>query len=247
LAHHLSNGLYFQSGYTYSKSMDDVSTASVAFDTRFNNQNNARDSRGLSDFDRRHRFVASWVYQLPFFASASGLTKGALGGWEASGVLTLQSGTPFTVVDPAGGSAYALSSPNLATATFGSGFSCGNALSSGSITSRLANWVKPNAYQTNAFAPLSTGGNSDATVYGNSPRNCIIGPPQKNVDFTLGKAFKLGEGQNLRFRADFFNLFNHPSFASPSAAVVSAAGGSAPITSVVGTPRLIQFSLKYSF
>jgi hypothetical protein len=63
----------------------------------------------------------------------------------------------------------------------------------------------------------------------------------------LGKAFKLGEGQNLRFRADFFNLFNHPSFASPSAAVVSAAGGSAPITSVVGTPRLIQFSLKYSF
>jgi hypothetical protein len=247
LAHHFSKGLYFQSGYTYSKSIDDVSTASVAFDTRFNNQNNARDSRGLSDFDRRHRFVASWVYQLPFFATASGLTKGALGGWEASGVLTLQSGTPFTVVDPAGGSAYALSSPNLATATFGSGFSCGNALSSGSITSRLANWVNPSAYQTDAFAALSTGGNSDATVYGNSPRNCIIGPPQKNVDFTLGKAFKLGEGQNLRFRADFFNLFNHPSFASPSAAVVSAAGGSAPITSVVGTPRLIQFSLKYSF
>ena len=247
LAHHFSKGLYFQSGYTWSKSIDDVSTASVAFDTRFNDQNNARDSRGLSDFDRRHRFVTSWVYQLPFFASANGLTKSALGGWEASGVLTLQSGTPFTIVDPAGGSAYSLSSPNLATATFAPGFGCGNAPSSGSITSRLTNWVNPAAYQTDAFAPLSTGGTSDATVYGDSPRNCIIGPPQKNVDLTLGKTFKLGEQQNLRFRADFFNLFNHPSFANPSAAVVSAAGGSAPITAVVGTPRLIQFSLKYSF
>ena len=59
--------------------------------------------------------------------------------------------------------------------------------------------------------------------------------------------FKITEGQSLRFRTDFFNLFNHPSFANPSAAVVGPAGGSAPITSVIGTPRLIQFSLKYSF
>src|SRR5260370_38369621 len=117
--------------------MVDVPPASVAFDTRFNDQNNARASRGLSDFDRRHRFVASWVYQLPFFATASGLTKGALGGWEASGVLTLQSGTPFTVVDPAGGSAYALRSPNLATATARSACSCRNAPGSAGLTSRL--------------------------------------------------------------------------------------------------------------
>jgi hypothetical protein len=251
VAHHFSKGLYFQSAYTYSKSIDDVSTASVAFDTRFNDQNDARDSRGLSDFDRRHRFVTSGVYQLPFFANANGLTKGAVGGWEASGVLILQSGTPFTIIDPAGGSAYALSSPNLATATFTPGATCANAPSSGSVTSRLGNWVKPTAYTPDATLPIySTTGvasQGDATVYGDSPRNCIIGPPQKNVDLTLGKTFKLGERQNLRFRTDFFNLFNHPSFANPSAPVVSAAGASAPITSVVGTPRLIQFSLKYSF
>jgi hypothetical protein len=247
LAHHFARGLYFQGAYTYSKSIDDVSTASVAFDTRFNDQNNARDSRGPSDFDRRQRFIASSVYQLPFFTSASGLTKGALAGWEVSGVLTLQSGTPFTVVDPAGGSAYALSSPNLATATFTSGSACANAPTSGSTTSRLGNWVKSSAYQPDAGLTLSTGGPSDGTVYGDSPRNCIYGPPQKNVDLTFGKTFKLSEGQNLRFRTDFFNLFNHPSFANPSAAVVGPAGGSAPITSVIGTPRLIQFSLKYSF
>ena len=252
VGHHFARGLYFQGAYTYSKSIDDVSTASVAFVTRVNDQVNARASRGLSDFDRRQRFVASAVYDLPALAGSSNLVKGVLGGWETSGVITLQSGAPFTVFDPAGGTAYNLASPS-STATFSPGFGCGNAPSSGSISSRLANWVNSAAYTSDPFAPLSTGGNSDATVYGNTPRNCIIGPPQKNVDLTMEKVFKIGEGQHLRFRTDFFNLFNHPSFANPPSAVVAAPGpglpavGSAPITSVVGTPRLIQFSLKYSF
>jgi hypothetical protein len=252
LGHHFSRGLYFQGAYTYSKSIDDVSTASVAFVTRVNDQVNARASRGLSDFDRRQRFVASAVYDLPALAESSNLVKAVLGGWEASGVITLQSGAPFTIFDPAGGTAYNLASPS-STATFSPGFGCGNAPGRGSIHSRLANWVNSAAYTSDPFASLSTGGNSDATVYGNTPRNCIIGPPQKNVDLTLEKVFKIGEGQHLRFRTDFFNLFNHPSFANPPSAVVAAPGpglpavGSAPITSVVGTPRLIQFSLKYSF
>src|SRR5580658_4145270 len=100
LAHHFSKGLYFQSAYTWSKSIDDVSTASVAFLTRVNDQNDASASRGLSDFDRRQRFVTSAVYQLPFFTGASGLTRSALGGWEASGVMVLQSGAPFSIFDP---------------------------------------------------------------------------------------------------------------------------------------------------
>jgi hypothetical protein len=248
LAHRFGKGLYFQSAYTWAKSIDDVSTASVAFLTRVNDQNNASASRGLSDFDRRQRFVTSGVYQLPFFSSSSGLKKGALGGWEASGVVTLQSGAPFTVYDPAGGTAYALASTPSSTATFAPGFGCTNAPSHGSPEARLANWVNSAAYLPDPLAPtLSNGMPSDATVYGNTPRNCIIGPPQKNVDFTLEKAFRITEGQSLRFRTDFFNLFNHPSFQIPALAAVSSAGGSAPITSTVGTPRLIQFSLKYSF
>jgi hypothetical protein len=252
LAHHFGKGLYFQSAYTWSKSIDDVSTASVAFLTRVNNQTDAAASRGLSDFDRRQRFVTSAVYQLPFFAGASGFTKGALGGWEASGVVTLQSGAPLTIDDPAGGTAYALASTPSSTATFTPGFGCANAPSRGRPEARLADWVNPLAYMPDPLATLSSGASSDATVYGNTPRNCIIGPPQKNVDFTLGKTFKLGERQDLRFRTDFFNLFNHPSFAIPAATSVSpiaagTGGGSAPITSTVGTPRLIQFSLKYSF
>jgi hypothetical protein len=248
LAHRFSKGLYFQSAYTWSKSIDDVSTASVAFLTRVNDQNDARASRGLSDFDRRQRFVTSAVYQLPFFSSSSGAAKTALGGWQASGVLVLQSGAPFTVYDPAGGTAYALASTPSSTATFAPGFGCGTAPSHGSPEQRLGNWVNPAAYMQDPLAPtLSNGSPSDATVYGNTPRNCIIGPPQKNVDFTLDKTFKLGERQTLRFRTDFFNLFNHPSFAIPALAAVSPAGGSAPISSTIGTPRLIQFSLKYGF
>lgn len=248
LAHRFGKGLYFQSAYTYSKSIDDVSTASVAFLTRVNDQNNASASRGLSDFDRRQRFVTSGVYQLPFFSHTDGVTKTALGGWEASGVLVLQSGAPFSVYDPAGGTAYALASTPSSTATFTPGSSCANALSTGSKQTRLANWVNASAYTPDPLAPtLSNGSPSDATVYGDTPRNCIIGPPQKNVDFTLDKTFRLGEGQSLRFRTDFFNLFNHPSFALPVSPAVGSTGGSAPITTTIGTPRLIQFSLKYGF
>jgi hypothetical protein len=253
LAHHFGHGLYFQSAYTYAKSIDDVSTASVAFLTRVNNQTDARASRGLSDFDRRHRFVTSAVYQLPFFRNANGLTRTALGGWEASGVMVLQSGAPFIVYDPAGGTAYALASTPSSTATFAPGFGCGNAPSRGSPEARLGNWVNPAAYTPDPLAPtLSNGSPSDATVYGDTPRNCIIGPPQKNVDFTLDKNFKIGERQTVRFRADFFNLFNHPSFQIPALAAATTLpngtiGGYAPITSTVGTPRLIQFSLKYSY
>src|SRR5579862_7874348 len=146
LAHRFGKGLYYQSAYTWSKSIDDVSTASVAFLTRVNNQTDAAASRGLSDFDRRQRWVTSGVYQLPFFSHTNGLTKGVLGGWEASGVVILQSGAPFTIYDPAGGTAYALASTPSSTATFTPGSSCATAATSGSVESRLANWVNPLSY-----------------------------------------------------------------------------------------------------
>ena len=247
VGHRFGKGLYFQGAYTFSKSIDDVSTASVAAVARFNDQTNPAASRGLSDFNRSQRFVTSAVYQLPNFTKAGGLSGATLDGWEVNGVITWQSGAPFSVMDPNGGGAY-YPSATFATAVFSPGFSCANAPSSGSTRSRLANWVNPNAYQPDPDATLSTGGSSDATLYGDTPRNCLIGPPQSNVDLTIGKTFKLGERQNLRFRTDFFNLFNHPSFQIPESATVSTSGGGyAPITSTVGTPRLIQFSLKYSF
>jgi hypothetical protein len=252
VSHHFSKGLYLQSAYTYSKSIDDVSTASVAFLTRVNNQLSGAASRGLSDFDHRNRFVTSFNYALPFFAGRHDLTGYALGGWEVNSVIVAQSGAPITIQDSGGGTNYNLTTPQLVTADFAPGFNCNNALNSGSLATKLANWVNPNAYETVAvggsYPPVNAPDGS--TGFGNSPRNCIIGPKQVNVDFTLGKAFKFGERQSLHFRTEFFNLFNHPSFQNPlnfGFADVEQGPNIGKITQTVGTPRLVQFSLKYSF
>jgi hypothetical protein len=261
VSHHFSKGLYFQSAYTYSKSIDDVSTASVAFLTRVNDQDNPLDSRGLSDFDHRHRFVTSFNYALPFMANRHDAAGYVLSGWEVDSVIVAQSGSPITIADGAGGGDYNLASYPEATATFAPGFNCSNALNSGSLATKIANWVNPLAYTPDPNVPNSPPGTPafTNTGFGNSPRNCIIGPEQVNVDFTLGRAFKFGERQSLHFRAEFFNLFNHPSFQNPQftgnanveAGTCPAAPGAGcnngEITQTNGTPRLVQFSLKYSF
>ncbi len=255
VSHRFSHGLYFQGNYTYAKSMDDVSTASVAFITRVNDQNSGAASRGLSDFDHRHRFAGSLNYLLPFYASRHDAVGYALGGWEVDSVIVAQSGSPITDFDSGGASAYQLASSPVATANFAPGFSCANALNSGPLATKIANWMNPNAYEPVAAAGLLPGG---TTGYGDSPRNCIIGPRQSNVDFTIAKVFRIGERQDLRFRTEFFNLFNHPSFQNPlGTGTANVENGVCPgpssecfngqITQTNGTPRLIQFSLKYSF
>lgn len=171
----------------------------------------------------------------------------AFGGWEVNSVIVAQSGSPITIADRNGATAYALASSPVATANFAPGFGCNNALNSGSLATKVANWVNPNAYLPAPVVPNSPDG---STGFGDSPRNCIIGPRQVNVDFTLGRGFKIGERQDLRFRAEFFNLFNHPSFQNPQFtgnANVAAGPAIGEITQTNGTPRLVQFSLKYSF
>jgi hypothetical protein len=250
VSHHFSKGLYLQSAYTWSKSIDDVSTASVAFLTRVNNQNSGAASRGLSDFDRRQRFVTSFDYAIPFMADRHDVMGHLLGGWETDAVLVAQSGSPITIFDSAGASDFTLSSSPVATANFASGYGCGNALNSGNLQAKIANWVNPAAY-----APAPVVGVDGSTGYGDSPRNCINGPKQFNLDFTLAKTFKIVERQNLNFRTEFFNILNHPSFQNPlgtgtaNVEALNSAGGPGvgQITQTNGTPRLIQFSLKYSF
>ena len=217
VSHRFSKGLYLQSAYTYSKSIDDVSTASVAFLTRVNDQLSGAASRGLSDFDRRNRFTTIFNYSLPFLANRHDAAGYAFGGWEVDSVIVAQSGSPITIQDSNGGSDYALTTPELVTANFAPGFNCGNALNTGSLSAKLANWVNPGAYQPVPNVPNSPAGTAPFTNtgFGDSPRNCITGPDQFNVDFTLGKTFKIGERQSVRFRTEFFNLFNHPSFQNP--------------------------------
>ncbi len=240
LSHRFSNGLHFQAAYTWARAIDETSTGNTALNTAVNDQTTLKDSRGPADFDRAHRLIVNYTYELPFFARSQGFVHAALGGWYISGITTLQSGAPFTVIDSAAASAYGLlgtgtpTTPNLLLNV--------DPLTHGSVESRLNGYVN-----INAFAPAPIVGIDRSTGFGNLGRNTFRGPVQQNWDFSAGKSFAVTERQALRITADFFNLFNHPNFANPAFVDIESPSNFGQITSTVGTPRLVQFSAKYSF
>ena len=247
---------YFQAAYTFSRSTDATSTGNTAFNTAFNDESTLADSRGLSDFDRTHRLAVSYRYDLPLFRTAEGLKHRVLGGWAVSGITIIQSGSPFSVLDSGAGTAFlgSGSAPGVLTASLAPGASVASGYSSGSIGTRIDGYLNPAALTT---APLlyptecATDPNFCTTGFGDLGRNTYRGPGQQNWDFSLIKNFKITERQSLRFTTDFFNIWNHANFANPAVTdVESIATTNSPfgkITSTLGTPRLIQFSLRYAF
>jgi hypothetical protein len=240
LSHRFSHGLHFQAAYTFSKAIDETSTGNTSLNSAVNDQTTLQDSRGLADFDRTHRLIFNYTYDLPFFAASKGLAHAVLGGWFISGITTLQSGAPFTVLDGVAGSAYGLlgtGTPTTPVLNLGV-----DPLTQGGVESRLNGYVN-----INAFAPAPAIGSDGSTGFGNLGRNTFRGPFQQNWDFSAGKSFAITERQALRITADFFNLFNHPNFANPAFLDIESPSNFGQITSTVGTPRLVQFSAKYLF
>jgi hypothetical protein len=259
---------YFQAAYTFARSTDATSTGNTAFNTAFNDESTLNDSRGLSDFDRTHRLAVSYRYDLPFFKTAEGWTQRALAGWAVSGITIVQSGAPFSVQDTGAGTGFlgAGSAPGVLTASLAPGATLSSALTTGSIGTRVNGYLNPSAF-TPAPQLYPTQCLSDpnfcTTGFGDLGRNTFRGPGQQNWDFSLIKNFKLTERQSLRFTTDFFNIWNHANFGNPAFTDVESyqcAAGTpncvngilttspfGKITSTVGTPRLIQFSLRYAF
>jgi hypothetical protein len=242
---------YVQGAYTWSKAIDATSTGNTAFNTAFNDQSDINASRGTSDFDRTHRVAISYVYDLPFFAGASGFKKAVLANWSVSGVTLFQAGTPFSIIDSAAATGFlGAGSTPLLGASLAPGATLAQGLTHGDIHQRLNGYVDINAITT---APLlyptqcETDANFCTTDFGNLGRNIYRGPFQQNWDFSLIKRILIGEHQDLRFTADFFNLWNHTNFASPAFTDVESPSNFGQITSTKGTPRLIQFSLRYAF
>lgn len=225
----LSHGLQFLASYTFAKSIDEYSGApTTELITLPGNEQDRRSNRALSDFDRRHRFVYSFVYDLPkFYQGDSGFGKKLLNDWELAGILTLQSGLPFSVIQSVGATVF--NRANVVSS---------NISRSGSVNDKLDQY-----FNTAAFAaPLST----SANPFGNSGRNILIGPDQRNVDFSIIKFIPLTERQRIEFRTEFFNVFNTVNFANPNANIaVPATFGR--VTATSAGPRVIQFALKYSF
>jgi Carboxypeptidase regulatory-like domain len=263
-------GGYFQGAYTFSRSTDATSSGNTAFNTAYNDESTLNASRGLSDFDRPHRLAVSYRYDLPFYNNASGAKRAVLSGWSVSGITIAQSGTPFSVLDTAGGSAFLGSGlTTTLTASLAPGASIGAGPTSGDIHKRIDGYLNINNFTTAPLLyPTQCASNSNfcTTDFGDVGRNIYRGPHQQNWDFSLIKNIKLTENQSLRFTTDFFNIWNHANFGNPAITDVETtvcvpgvngcpAGGRLPqdqtpfgkITQTVGTPRLIQFSLRWAF
>ena len=228
----LTRGFSALASYTWSKSIDDASNFfSSAGDPNFpQNSFNVAAERGLSNFDVRHRFSLSYSYELPFRKPGGGFVANLVNGWETFGIVTLQSGRPFTVallpeIDNSGTGRSILGfgnndRPNLV----------GNP--------ELQNPTTDQWFNTAAFAFSAPG------TFGNAGRNILEGPGFQNVNMSLLKNTRFNERFNLQFRAEAFNLFNHPNFNLPDNFLGSPTFGR--ITSA-RDPRHIQFGLKLLF
>jgi hypothetical protein len=222
-----SSGLQFLLAYTWSKNLDYGGSAASGGGAVGNPQTitNIRAGRGLSGFDVRHRFVASYLYELPFGKGKKWVTSGPMrwvaGGWALTGITTLQSGRPFTVYLASGVNNGAPSWPNR----LGSG--------------KLDNPDRQYWFDAKAFAA------PPPNTYGNSGRGILISPGQVNFDVSFVKNNRIHERYNVQFRLDTFNLTNTPFFGFPNASIGSPTVGQ--ITSTNSDNRDLQFALKFEF
>ena len=233
----LSRGLTALASYTWSKSIDDASNFfSSAGDPNFpQNSYNVAAERGRSNFDVRQRLSVSYSYALPFgkgrqYLADDGWVSTVLSGWETYGIVTLQSGRPFTV-------ALLSEIDNSGTGRSILGFGANdrpNVVGNPELSNRTTlQW-----FNTAAFGFPAPG------TFGNAGRNILDGPGFQNVNASLVKNTALTERVKLQFRAEAFNLFNHPNFNLPDNFLGSPTFGR--ITSA-RDPRHIQFGLKLLF
>jgi hypothetical protein len=228
----LWRGLTVSSVYTWSKALDDASNpgADNAGPNVPQDMNNYAAEKGPSDFDHRHRFVTSFLYQIPFLKNSEGWIHTVFGEWQVGGIWTLQSGAPFTV--------------NLNNDNDNNGTP---------VNSQRPNFVcdPNNGPKTTAMWFTTTCFSQPAKLtYGTAGRNTVIGPGLDNFDATIQKQFPVRENMNLQFRLDIFDLLNHPNFNAPvgSGRTFSTAANS-PFGSITSAqdPREMQFSLRLAF
>jgi hypothetical protein len=228
----MGRGLSNKLSYTLSKNLDfRSSNGQITTQTNWDPYN-AFQFRGPSDFDRRHRFVDSVVYHVPDAGHAmkSRYASAITGNWEVSGIITLETGSPFTVMS--------------------SNSSCA---CTGSSTAKLVGPIQIASGRTNEIAQYfstSSFAQADPGTFGTLGRNSIYGPAYLNTDAAAYRNFplhRLGDAGKLTFRAEFFNLFNRPDLGNPGASVGGGTFGKITGIASGSGPRILQFSLKLFF
>jgi len=260
----MSHGFQFLAAYTFSKSIDDAGDSlgaaiggsfglPIAGQTVYNDQNNVAAQRGVSDFDRTHRLVISGMWNVPGPGQATSAAIRKLGnGWSISGVATLQSGLPFSILDRAAGTLYGPATL-YTTGSLAPGATLADASRSGSVSSRVNEFFNTSAFVPAPFVP---GGGiidgkypvsgSGGTIFGNLGRNILRGPDQQDFDIAAIKSTPLTERVKLIFRWEIFNMLNRPNFANPSNDV-STPRTFGVISALTVNPRIMQYALKVEF
>jgi len=243
-----THGFQFQASYTYAHALDDASSANLGSLSNgdFRDQTRPYLEYGNADFDVRHRFVISYIYQLPFgqgkrFASgASGAIEQIIGNWQVAGIVTAETGNWFTVTDAltdvstsdgGGGVGYYDVRPNVV------GNPNGRHCAPGTL------------FNTCAFVD-----NAIPFTFGDAGRNIVLGPGLQNWDLSFFKMFPVSESKHFEFRAEFFNIWNHVNPLVEPLGLISEEPqplefGTSQFGYAQGAhdPRFVQFALKFYF
>jgi len=232
LQRRFSGASQVSAAYTWSKNLTDSQN------DRSNAPQNTFDINSeysRSTLDRRHVFTMNYIYELPFFKGRHDLAGNVLGGWQASGIVTLNSGLPFTITtsnfDAAGlgnnPAAIAGNRPNLLCDP------------NANAPHTLQQW-----FNTACFSPNPAAGTAVANVPGTAGRGVVQGPPTKRFDFTMTKNIRFSERVRLQLRGEGFNIFNHTNFRTIGTNVTLGTYGT---VTAVRDPRTIQLGAKLIF
>ena len=278
LTRRFTNGLQYQGSYTWSRNLDTAATSFASGVVSLNaggpqNPFNMRAEKGLSPIDPRHQFSSNVTYDLPFAKNTRGIAKALASGWQTNLIVTLRAGVPFNI--PSGytgtdglgrsrsGFTQGTSSadrPSLApggkihTSGTTAGCTFTNGIPGPFIPGRGADSVAPGQelgtpslwFDPCAFMLPPAG------TFGNLSKNAVIGPGLADLDFAMKKQFNLTERTNLQFRAEAFNVLNHPNFGNMIVPIFSGStgarnGSTGRIIDTATTSRQIQFALRLAF
>ena len=245
----LSHGLQFNASYTYSKSIDynSLSSQGGVGGVVVQDSNNIRGDRGVSDFDVRHRFVINALYELPFKGNRW------VEGWQLSTITQLQGGNPVNLIVASNAfTGLATVRPDLLGAIQNIGdpaFWFNNSVCNEAQSDpKKTDFCAPGQFVFGV--PQSSGPNAHL---GNLGRNVVLGPGFINTDFSALKTTRITESMRIQFRAEIFDLFNHPNLGQPGRLAQIPLQGFSQITSTrfpkgdSGSSRQVQFALKLIF
>jgi hypothetical protein len=224
-----SQGLQFTASYTWSHAIDDVSDVFPIAGAPILPQDsfNLRAEKASANFDVRHRFAGSLIWDLPFFKSSKGGMEKLIAGWQMASIFQAQTGQPFTLEVPFDANLDGNLSDRPSTTD-------GLVFFNGHGRRRVA--VAPGRAAADFFT---------LTKEGAVGRNTATGDGLVNLDLAISKRFQLGEKHSLDFRAEAFNVANHTNFGLPIGVIGAPGFGSAVETAAPA--RVLQFVLRFSF